>query len=279
MRLVLHNPQKVNFVGKTVQDWLTRGKAPAKYEYLQKYIREKKAIVYCDEFGSSLGFGFLRRARLTIAVRIAEILEIYLWLCINNINPFKVKIIFDSSRIKRDDIFLSFTHFYLDNEGEVSKKLIALSCIKVFMLSHYMFHPSTISKNIERGGAHFLVAENNLSKNSLFFKKYFPGYLKDIYTLPFCYKNRFKKNSTFASRKNKCLATGSVQNLNIQEEAFREMCEFYKVDTFHPMRQAIYFNKHKITDYIDSFISNINEDTGPALEKVKKPSGNKLNRI
>lgn len=277
VRIILHNPQKINFFGKTVQDWITGGKISAKLEYLQKYIREGKAIIYCDSYGFSLQIGFLRRS--LVVSKMINFIEIYLWLLINKINPFNVDILFDSNKIRHNDILFSITHIYLDNKGEISKTLIDLPCIKTFYLSHYMFSTSIVAKNVERGESVILIAENNLRKNSFYFKKYFPNYSKDVYVLPFSYHERLKKVNPFSRRKNKCLSTGSFQTINIHESTFQEMYEFFKEDTFHPMRKAIYFNRNKITDYIDSFISNIDEDTRQALSKIKKPSGNSLNKI
>ena len=277
MRIILHNPQKVNLFGKTVQDWITGGKVSSKLDYFQKYIKETKAIIYCDEYGSSLQIAFLRRYRMLS--KIINFIEIYLWLLINKINPFNVAILFDSKKIRRNDILFSMTHAYLDNETEVSQVLIDLKCIKMFYLSHYMFYTSIIAKNVKRGNSVTLVAENNLRKNSLFFNKYFPDYLKDVYVLPFSYQERFKKVNRFSLRKNMCFAIGSDQTINIHESAFRDMYGYFGVDTFHPMRKAIYFNKNEIADYIDCFISHINEDTKQALSKIKKPSGNMVKKF
>lgn len=277
MRLILHNPQKVNFFGTTVQDWITGGKVSSKLDYFQKYVKERKAIIYCDDYGSSLRIGFLRRSR--VISKTINCLEIYVWSLINKLNPFKVDILFDSKKIWHTDILFSITHTYFDHEGEASQALLDLECIKMLYFSHYMFSTSIIAKNVKKGKSITLVAENNLRKNSLYFKKYFPHYSKDIYVLPFSYQERFKKINPFSCRKNMCLAIGSDQTVNIYASAFRDMYDYFGVDTFHPMRKAIYFSRSAITDCIDCFISHINEDTKQALSKIRKPSGNLLKKI
>jgi len=277
MRIILHNPQKINFFGKTVQDWITGGKVSSKLGYFQKYISKGKVIIYCDDSGSSLPVSFLRRSY--VISKIINYIEIYLWLLINKLNPFKVEIFFDSRKIRKSDTLFSITHTYLDNENEGTQALINLDCIKMFYMSHYMFSSSIISKNVKKGKSIFLVAENNLWKNSMFFKKYFPDYCKDVYVLPFSYQGRFKKSSPFLLRKNKCLAIGSVQTINIFNDSSRDMYDYFRVDTLHPMRKAIYINRSEIADYIDSCISHINEDTNQALSKLKNPSGNLLKKI
>ena len=272
LNYILHNPHKVNFFGKTVHDWITGGKVPSKLDYFQEYLRNNKAIIYCDDNGSSLQIGFLKEYRL-ISNSI-KFTEVYLWLLINKINPFKVKVLFDLKKIMPNDILFSMTHTYLDNESNVSQIVSDLECIKIFYISHYMFFTSVIAKNINKNNSITLVAENNLYKNSLFFNKYFPDYLKDVYVLPFTFKKKFKKINPFSERKNKCIATGSFQTINIGDSAFYDMYDYFKEDTFHPMRKKIFFNSSKIVEYIDSYISHIEADTGAALSKLMLPSGN-----
>lgn len=277
MCIILHNPQKINFFGKTVQDWITGGKVPSKLGYFQKYIKERKVIIYCDNYGSSFPFVFLRRSH--VISKTIKYIEIYLWLLINKLNLFNVSVLFDSKKIMPSDILLSMTHTYLDNENEVSQAVTNLNCIKMLHLSHYVFSTSIIAKNVERMKSVTLVAENNLRKNSSFFKKYFPDYARDVYALPFSYQERFKKVNNFPLRKNKCFAIGSFQTFNIHENAFQDMYDYFGADTFHPMRKAIYFNRRETADCIDCFISYINEDTKQALSKLKKPSGSLLDEI
>jgi len=271
--IFLHNPQKINFWGKTVQDWVTGGKVASKLGYFRDIIKKYKIFIYCDNYGSSFPFNNFVKSRMFSSL--VKYVEIYLWLIINNLNPFRVKVVFNRHRIRRSDILLSITHTYLDTRGEAANALLELDCKKLLYLSHYMFFPSVIAENIIRGDKSIkLFAENNLSKNSLFFKKYFPAYKEDVYTLPFLYQERFKKNVPFSSRNNKCLAIGSYQTIDIYASAFRNMYEYFKVDTFHPMRKSIYVNKDKIKRYIDCYISYINDDVRNVLSMVKSPSKN-----
>lgn len=278
MRLVIHNPQKLVLFGLTVRDWLTRGKVPAKYAFFLKYLRDKKAIIYCDGHGSSISFvnRYLERFNLS---KPFQVLEMYLWMCINKINPFSVKIIFNSKSIKTDDLLFTFAHGNFDNESESSKQLIGLHCVKVIHVSHYMYSTSRIAKNIKNAGAHLLVAENNLKKNNLYFKKYFADYAKDVYVLPFCFNNKFRNLVPFPTRMNKCLATGSMQSISRYDDNLSDVCSFFETDTFHPMRRDIHRNKDKIAQYIDSFISDISEDLKGSLSNVKDPTGNFLQQI
>jgi glycosyltransferase involved in cell wall biosynthesis len=117
---------------------------------------------------------------------------------------------------------------------------------------------NNISRNAKELKINYFIAENNLKKYD-FFNKYFKFYNKQVYVLPFVFQKRFKIKSKFSQRKNKCIALGSYSILDNSEKT-KCFSEYFQVDTFHPIRQAIYINTEKITNFIESYISFYNED-------------------
>jgi hypothetical protein len=125
----------------------------------------------------------------------------------------------------------------------------------------------------------YFIAENNLSKNSLFFKTYFPWYKNDFITLPFIFQKRFKKNKLFDNRKNKCLATGTIVDINETHEPkeFNTFKDFFKTSTLQPLRKEIYDKKQSLGETIDCRISvlyehklRITKDKNPFIQVFDK---------
>ena len=84
MSLVLYNPQKNVLMGLTVYNWLIKSRLPLKYDYLIQYLRDGKATIYCDNYGTSFPFSFNKAVNTVL-----KYLEIYIWLTINKINQSK----------------------------------------------------------------------------------------------------------------------------------------------------------------------------------------------
>lgn len=160
-------------------------------------------------------------------------------------------------QIKDDDIFFSFTYFNLDGQNPVMEQLKDKKFIKLFHIDHFNMRTSEIAKNAKRLGVDFFVAENNLSKNSKFFKKYFSFYKKNVYQLPFVFKPRFQKQKKFSDRKNKALATGTIIDINQIGDGniiFKDFLNYYKLEYVQPLRFEIFKNKNKLKSVLDSLI-------------------------
>jgi len=269
MRVVFHNPHTNLVFGRTVLDFLIRNYSYKKYQYLLTYLIKNKVefLIYNDKADSSLPS--------YLSVFIPSTIELYVWCIINNINPFKTNITSDISKIDTQDIFFSFSLKNLDTEYSGLDNISKARFLKVFHLTHFVQNTSRIAKNARKLNIDYFVAENNLSKNSNYFKKYFPFYKNIVYTLPFVYQKRFVNKRDFKSRKNKCIATGTL--VNIKETGnpndFKDFYNFYKIDFLQPERQKILKNKKKLSKYIDCYISNLYE------KKLKRNNVGMVNRL
>ena len=97
MRLILHNPHVETHIGRPVFNFLTKRFSHKKYFYLLDLIKSnyKDFAIYVDLIDTSLNFPIISNFRLV------KTLELYFWLLINGINPFKIKIL----KLRKDNPF------------------------------------------------------------------------------------------------------------------------------------------------------------------------------
>lgn len=262
MRIVFHNPHTDQWFKRPLNYLVTRTNSVDKYSFIFNYIykREKIIYVYLDKSNCLVYGSIISILRKNIPPRI----EFYLWVLTNRLNPFKFRIIKNIENLKKNDILLSFiiSHFTnLSGKFNTSRKYLTAcfsktKAYKVVHLSHYGYNASIGSENTKKAEINLFVAENNLSKNSPFFKHFFDWYKKDVYMLPFVPKERFKNIKKFNERKNKAIATGTL-TLPLIDNDFTG---FYGNGILQPMRFKIYKNKEKILSCIDSYIANIEEN-------------------
>jgi len=262
MRVYFHNPFFSIFYGINVFNKLTGRFNHNKYGYITEHIIKKKkgqVGIYVDLDQNSFGMFFFYKIKWLN--RIITLLEFIAWLFLNRVNPLNVKIVFSSKSMRRGDIFFSFSFDNLDrapSEGRMYfLKNFPEGVLKIFHLTHYMFGTSNIAVNSRNVGVDFFVAESNLGRYP-YFKNYFGE--KDVYLLPFVFQDRFSNKTPFRERKNRCCAMGTLTILAPTGKT-RDVMDFFKTDTIHPMRKAIYENREMIKDRIDTFISYYNEET------------------
>jgi hypothetical protein len=258
-KIIILNPNKTNLIGKKVQDFFLRSKIPPKYDFLLKLINEKKIIIYCDKDSLSIKLYFIKNIKIkNFLFYFIKYVEIYLWLIINKISIFKASIFFDKKIISKEDILFSFSHQVIDKNDAFTNEILSLDCIKVFHLSHYIFFTKKIADNIKNKININFIAENNLYKNSNYFKKHFTFFNGKFLGLPFSVRKKFIKINNYENRKNKCMAIGTYQDIlgQINNEA-KDFFNFYKQSTIHPLRKLIDESCKNKNDFIDNFTSKI----------------------
>lgn len=252
MRFIFLNPQKNPFFGVTVLNYFSKIYSTTKYRYLVDHLTSKRQILHIviTKNASSLPAYISRYLPIN--------LEIYLWAIINKINPFKVRIIKKFSSLNQNDALFSLTFRNFDLESS-PKFPHHHKFLKIFHISHFSHYTSVLAKNLKHLEPDILVAENNLQKNSPYFRKYFSFYKKNVYTLPFVFENRFQSRTPFSQRLNKCLATGSLAIITEMgnNTQYRDFEKYFKVDSLYPLRKIIFENQDKLRNYIDSSISKV----------------------
>jgi len=258
MRLIFHNPHVEIWYKTPLYHALTRRKSVEKYSYLLDYYIEHHLpfAVYVDGFNSSIHNRWMRKL-------FPPLLEYILWTIINRINPFKIKLIRKCSELKRTDILFSFLYGNFSSHSgtfntlpeRIIKEFSETDAYKILHLTHYMYNAGLGSHNSMQAKIDLFVCENNLYKNSQFFRHFFPWYQKDVYVLPFVPKKRFANNIAFQKRKNKAIATGTITFMMKD----KDFLYYYNTSQVHPMRAELYNNRSQIAEFVDCYISDISE--------------------
>ncbi|MBU3935615.1 glycosyltransferase [Patescibacteria group bacterium] len=254
MKFIFFNPHKSAFFGITLLNFVSRIHSTTRYKYLIDYFKTNHQHLYLFVTPSSSSLPEYISRYVPIKF------EIFLWAIINKINPFKIRLIKNFNQITKKDIFFSLTLRTFDNNSPPSIPSTS-QFLKVFHITHFNNFTSVLAKNLKKINPDILVAENNLYKNVLYFKKHFDFYRKNVYTLPYVYEHRFNSHLPYGQRLNKCLATGSLVNIkNLNDSGqFKDFEDYYHLDSLTPFRKTIYENKSKIKKYIDSSISPVFE--------------------
>ena len=256
MRIIFHNPHETNLYKTPISFFLEKRISVQKYTHLLDYFIERKDKIYffIDSYNLDSKSGIKK---------IFPNIGFFIWLVLNKVNPFRVEVITDHLELRKEDI-LFFFHInnFTNQQGSLSKKRIDLNkkfieilSFKVCHITHYNYSIKYGSSNLLNAKVDLLVAENNLFKNSCFFKTYYKWYNKNVLVLPFVPKDKFQNITNFSTRINKAIATGTI-TLNMDNDFY----EYFSHTNLHPIRKEIYENKNLLTDIIDSFISPIIED-------------------
>ena len=261
MRIVFYNPHTNIWFKKPLYFFLTKRKSVNKYEYLLDYVIENKIEFSFLVDGRDFSFGN-KYFNSSILAKI----EIYIWSLLNNLNPFKINILSNINALKSDDVLFIFLYGILMSKeikkgdrnlvSDLISDLKSTKAFKVVHLTHYMYDAKNAGINTKEANINMFVAENNLQKNSEFFKKYFSWYSSDVCVLPFVAQNRFKNYTEFSKRTNIAVATGTLP-FPIKNNDF---IDFFKTNDIHPMRRLIYDNSNSLQSSIKSYIYEMSEN-------------------
>lgn len=269
MRIVFYNPHTNIWFKKPLYFYLTKRKSVNKYEFFLDYLLENNVefSFLVDGRDFSLGKKYFN------SVYLAKV-EIFLWSLLNNISPFRVKVLTKIGNLKFDDVLIIFLYgSLLSTNNTISGKskldgliseLSVTKAKKVGHLTHYMYDAKLGGVNTRDAGIDYFVAENNLLKNSKFFNAYFGWYKSDFIVLPFVAQKRFINKVNFSERSNLVFATGTLP-FPIKNQEF---VDFFKTSDIHPMRRQIYENKDNLKTIIKSFIYEMGENKKATEYKI-----------
>lgn len=254
MRLVLLNPHI--YLGVPVFNFIFRQRSTSKYSYfINQFIKSKDrpvAILF-DNFSSFNQIG-IKLPNLFIY------LEVLLWMLINKLNPFKIKIYTKLDKLNpKEDVVYSFS------KNNKNYNLSNFKGVVITHLTHYYIDTSELRRRTLCLKNNFFVCEGEMISNN-FFQHYFPD-IKFVYQLPFVFAKRFIRNKSFVGRINKCFATGTLTS---PSKSCTDFFDFFGQGAFvHPMRKLIYDNMVSLNSAIDSSITYADD-----LEDVRKIKSN-----
>ena len=258
MRFILHNIHEYVWYKYPIFQKNNQKIGVCKYDYIVDWLlqNKKKVYVYMD------ADTYYEKKWMYLLKMISYYKMIFKWARLNKISPFKFRLITNVKSFKKNDaIFLFYYNYFSFSElndyilKRISKnQKIALSkAYKIVHVTHFFYNIQFGNNNLQNFNPDMLIAENNLLKNSEYFKTNFSWYHKLFYTLSFVPKNRFIKINDFDQRFSKAIVTGTI-TFPIECEIFKD---FFKSDILQPMRIKIFEAQHNISHYIDSFIKPI----------------------
>lgn len=236
-----------------------------KYGYLLDIARGKKydSAIVIDGTSTSLtsGSSLMKfTSNNYYLLRLVTFFEVYIWCLINRVNPFTTRIIFRFNKLNEDtDVLLGFGFL---SDTFLNEKVAARSFFrkfqgrKVIHLSHFFSRTGKVAEAIKKTGTTLAVSEADLKKSD-YFDKYF-SFIKKVHILPFILREKYKKRTDFQSRKNICLALGTLVMYETRgldfEDVYKDHFEFFGLNTLQPMRKSIYENRNNLGGLIESFI-------------------------
>ena len=260
MNIVFHNPHAIWF--KTnISCYYSRTKSISKYDFLFDYIYSQphKVKILVDNSSTATFFNGI------LSFLNNPVLDFYAWVFLNRLNPFKFEVIQNAKLLSNDDILFSFIYGSFTHVTYKRDKILTSflddfkksKSFKVVHLTHYGYNPQIASLNTKYADVNLFVGENNLYKNSTFFRNFYNWYKKDVLIIPFVPQKRFQFKKSFTERLNKAISTGTNTH-KITEEGFSS---FFNNDVLHPMRKNILENNQSLRPYLDSLITNINNSS------------------
>ena len=278
MNIVFHNPHAI-WLKTNISCYYAGTKSISKYDYLFNYIYKTNQTVkvLVDKSSNAHLFrGSLRSLN-------TPVIDFYAWVFLNRLDPSKFEIVRTAGALNDNDIIFSFLYgsFTYLNANQDTEPLPFLAdfkrshAYKVVHLTHYGYSPEQGALNTQCAGIDLFVGENNLFKNSAFFRNFYSWYNRDVYTLPFVAQDRFRSVKDFPTRLNKALSTGTNTH-KIVEDSF---VSFFKSDILQPMRTAIANNSQMLAPYLDSLITNIQGHTGESPDSDENKARKALSKL
>lgn len=230
---------------------------PSKYALLLDHLIASDARVY---FSTRLFFGSGVRGWCR---SVLDALRLLAWAVLNKLDLSRVGFVFTRSGLERMDaiVFMHYGSFTAEDEaGAKACRALAQSfkdmdIFKIVHMTHFAYCPKVGAANLSILSPDLMIAENNLRKNSPFFLQNFKGVSGDFYHLPYVAAQRFQRRTDLASRINKLGVTGSI-TYKMKDPDF---LAYYGQNELQPMRRRIYECQNELSEFIDSFIYDLDE--------------------
>lgn len=246
-----------------------RVRIPHKYEPMLEYLLASDAKV---AFASS----FVRRPCFRGFVQyLSDQVELVVWCVLNGISLRRVSLVRSASELNsRDTLFLLHYENFTHEDEEVARSgreladiLRGVPATIVLHFTHYAYHPAIGASNVGVLQPKYIVAENNLAKNSEFFRRYFSAVAAQSRCLPYIAGARFVRREQFSARRNKLVATGSMTF----KMRSREFTEFFGTDELQPMRRELFVAAERYSTEMDCLISDLDATRrAPQLGRMAK---------
>lgn len=263
MRLCFYNPHLIDILGESLFafffSWGNPAKRNRRLEFMLQMFREPKyrAAIVVDGTVSSIPFRrFGRLFDNTRFIRAFSFFEIYAWCLVNRLNPFRQTIIFSLGGLNpAHDVLFGFAFLgktFFD-EGLTARSFFSgFAGRKLLHATHFYENTELVAENVRRAGVRTMVAEVDI-RQSPYFRKHF-DFVESVLLLPFGLRSRYASDTDFLSRKNKCVALGTLAFFPDGHEPTASHREFFGTNTLHPLRKEIFDRMPELGHVLDSLI-------------------------
>lgn len=252
---IIYNPQIDCLIGTLPYFKLRGRKSSRKYGFLvsEAKNREERIYAYVDYTACSfLPCSIFSRLPKFLRAIVSEF-DYFIW---KLSNP-EIPVVRFRERNKSNSVLIAFMWRNFENtrlENEIIKNLNSFKNI-ILHTTHYFMnaeHKFTLVRKINNK----IYAGDNDIRNNTLFKKLVGCEQKNFLILGFAVQKRFEQKSKFNQRLNKCIATGTL--IEIDNEPHLKRHKLVKIhlnsDTYHPGRKFIHENVEKY-NRVDSVIS------------------------
>lgn len=269
IKIVFYRPHANVWFKNPIVNFIKRQLLPNKYEKLFDYILKSDLDVY---FTNDL---FEANGLKGIGKSIIDAFHLIFWCMLNKVPLKRVGFIFSKNGLEDKDVLFMMLYGNLTHESDIKAKnsmkladfLSDIKIYKVVHMTHYAYNPIISSLNLKALSPDLLVAENNLLKNSSFFKHFFSDIPHHFYHMSYTPANRFLKHKKFEDRINKLVATGTI-TFKMQQADF---IEFYQTNELQPLRRTLYEHAHNYIHQMDCMISDLNasRELNPPINRLQ----------
>ena len=263
MKFVFYSPHTDLWFRNPAKGILRNRIYPNKYgQLLDSFLQSNHDIYFSAKLSAPSGF-------FGLLLSLADCADLLLWCIVNKISLRRVGFVFSRKALARKDALFVMHYGNLTHESETRARhaevfaefLSSLDIYKIVHLTHYLYWPSIGAHNLANSKPDLLVAENNLERNSAFFRRHFDKIRCEFYGLPYSPKTKFINRTAFAERKNKLVVTGSI-TYKLRDPQF---ISFFGTDELQPLRRKLFEKASHYADQMDCLVSDLNATRQAAM--------------
>lgn len=185
----------------------------------------------------------------------------------NGLDPDDFEFIYTVEELnRRADVLVCFNQAACLSGNQPPKNFNGL---KIWHVMDFNFRAAECYELLRERGVEFVMAYTRLDRYCGFFRRFYPGYIEKVISVPFGFGKRFQNQTVFAERILKVLAMGAInpvnQDLASGDQVLREYCEFYREFPFSQMwRHKLAKNQDALSDLLESYL--------PVYPQISRPT-------
>lgn len=191
------------------------------------------------------------------SLNLKSILSFLRWVFKNRIKLWKYKIVFSLRTLNR----VSEVLVCLNGRPDLKRNCppLGFSGQKYAHLMDYMYCAKEACDNLVDNDVDYVLGYTDHGKHDPFFRKVYAPYTDKCIGIPFSYASRFVDNKDFDGRINKCVAIGSINQVDspyVNSGEWKDFVKFFekKEKWAHKFRRMIVEHLKELKGEIDSYL-------------------------